>query len=901
MHLLALPFLLLSFTGFLLFRPQCAAAAVNATSVGKAPPGVPLIDEPVEGVNRSLRNLPLEVDDKVGGLLPRSSTGRALLSASPQGDTEALVFLDGTIFLFDSNSIRGSFSTGHPLSSSYLALTDGDDGYFLSCGDDWELYQHSRNFGKKKLEMTVEEYVNMTPIFSADGGITLGSTKSTGFFFYEKTGNVVSSQWMDGLHAPGELVAHDGKSLVPVLQSQGDLRYGPGESKSYYFVRKDYCISHYTNSSKLAWNLTVAHIEARTCMQADCTFFVKVPLRQVYGPNPFPLDSGRSTPQLPKPSQNMIHQSRNPSPTALRGSFNLVKSLGLENRQNFGDLLQSTVVMRPTYHQSNDGSSDIGGITVWHPSSHEVATKASPLWYQIPAVFVLASLLYAMLRSLFKSNKQSTLSMKKQDGVSKKRKSRKAGNTKSSSPTIKEDSQPQENAEGNNRPNFGDKERELLYNNTRTDKYENGRWIGRLFVSQTEIAKGSNGTVVLEGVYDGRLVAVKRLVRAHHDVASKEIQNLIASDQHPNIVRWFGVEHDLDFVYLALERCSCSLDDLIKYFSDFSVSNNLNSVFDDKVRVHLNNCGNEDLEFWKENGCPSPQMIKIMRDIVFGLAHLHELGIVHRDLKPQNVLISSERSLSAKLSDMGISKRLPDDMSSLGQHATGHGSSGWQAPEQLLHERQTRAVDIFSLGCVLFFCMTKGKHPFGNYFERDTNIVNNRFDLFLVEHVPEAVHLFSNLLERDPHLRPKAAEVLLHPLFWNSETRLSFLRDTSDRVELEDRDSGSDLLKELEKIASVAFGGKWGDKLDPLFISDMGRYRKYKFESTRDLLRVIRNKLNHFRELPKDLQEILSPVPDGFDYYFSRRFPKLFMEVYKVVYRFCKDDDFFKKYFHSSF
>ncbi|KAK4858391.1 hypothetical protein QYF36_023159 [Acer negundo] len=51
--------------------------------------------------------------------------------------------------------------------------------------------------------------------------------------------------------------------------------------------------------------------------------------------------------------------------------------------------------------------------------------------------------------------------------------------------------------------------------------------------------------------------------------------------------------------------------------------------------------------------------------------HLHDLGIVHQDLKPQNVLISRERSLCAKLSDMGIGKRLLADMSSLGHHAIG--------------------------------------------------------------------------------------------------------------------------------------------------------------------------------------------------------------------------------------
>jgi len=55
-----------------------------------------------------------------------------------------------------------------------------------------------------------------------------------------------------------------------------------------------------------------------------------------------------------------------------------------------------------------------------------------------------------------------------------------------------------------------------------------------------------------------------------------------------------------------------------------------------------------------------------------GLEHLHELGIIHRDLKPQNVLITKQKSVCAKLSDMGISKRLLKDMSSLGHHATGN-------------------------------------------------------------------------------------------------------------------------------------------------------------------------------------------------------------------------------------
>ncbi|KVI07669.1 hypothetical protein Ccrd_013974 [Cynara cardunculus var. scolymus] len=403
---------------------------------------------------------------------------------------------------------------------------------------------------------------------------------------------------------------------------------------------------------------------------------------------------------------------------------------------------------------------------------------------------------------------------------------------------------------------------------TNTEKIVNGlrypeisetstnRKIGKLLVSDKEIGKGSNGTIVLEGIYDARSVAVKRIVKVHHDVALKEIQNLIVSDQHPNIVRWYGVEYDQDFVYIALERCICSLHEL--------VLSHTNST----VQLQLTTKLLSDFKLWKPNGHPS---------------------------QPQNVLIRKDKSISAKVSDMGISKRLPADMSSLTKSATGN--SGWQAPEQLRNERQTRAVDLFSFGCLLFFCITGGRHPFGDMLERDINIVNDRKDLFLVDNIPEAFDLISNLLHPDPEFRPKAAEVYNHPLFWDSEMRLSFLRDASDRVELEDRETDSSLLKSLESIGTVALGGKWDEKLDNTLLNDIGRYRKYKYDSVRDLLRVIRNKLNHYRELPKELRDVLGPVPTGFEFYFSSRFPKLLMEVYKILQKYCGEEEFLHKYY----
>jgi serine/threonine-protein kinase/endoribonuclease IRE1 len=76
------------------------------------------------------------------------------------------------------------------------------------------------------------------------------------------------------------------------------------------------------------------------------------------------------------------------------------------------------------------------------------------------------------------------------------------------------------------------------------------------------------------------------------------------------------------------------------------------------------------------------------------------------------------------------------------------GSSGWQAPEQLIAKdggavRQSRAMDVFSLGCVMYYCLTAGKHPFGEQYERDTNILRGLCNMAPLHKWPEAYNLVS--------------------------------------------------------------------------------------------------------------------------------------------------------------
>ncbi|ERM96473.1 hypothetical protein AMTR_s00001p00257570 [Amborella trichopoda] len=226
------------------------------------------------------------------------------------------------------------------------------------------------------------------------------------------------------------------------------------------------------------------------------------------------------------------------------------------------------------------------------------------------------------------------------------------------------------------------------------------------------------------------------------------------------------------------------------------------------------------------------------------------------------------------------------------------GSSGWQAPEQLLHGRQTKAIDIFSLGCVLYFCMTKGRHPFGKPLERDLNISHGKFDLCLVDHIPEAVDLLSRMLAHDLTMRPTAQEVLLHPLLWTGEWRLKFLQETSDRIVSAHKKSN--LVVAIEGIHLSAPHKRWDKNMDDAFVSNLkSGPRRYNFRRICDLIRVIRNFSTHYNQLPKHIQELLGPIPSGFYSYFASRFPNLLLEVYKIVYQYCREEVWYKNFVES--
>jgi DNA-binding SARP family transcriptional activator/tRNA A-37 threonylcarbamoyl transferase component Bud32 len=116
-----------------------------------------------------------------------------------------------------------------------------------------------------------------------------------------------------------------------------------------------------------------------------------------------------------------------------------------------------------------------------------------------------------------------------------------------------------------------------------------------------------------------------------------------------------------------------------------------------------------------ESGALEPaRALAIVRQVAAALDAAHEQGLVHRDVKPGNVLLARQRGSEAGehvyLSDFGLTKRSASDS---GLTGTGQfvGTLDYAAPEQFKGGAPDARTDVYSLGCVLFECLT-GRPPF---------------------------------------------------------------------------------------------------------------------------------------------------------------------------------------------
>src|SRR3989338_3366059 len=269
------------------------------------------------------------------------------------------------------------------------------------------------------------------------------------------------------------------------------------------------------------------------------------------------------------------------------------------------------------------------------------------------------------------------------------------------------------------------------------------------YIKIEKIADGGNGKIYkYMNIDDKEIYTLKKIKKE----TIKEIV-LLRKMNDENIIKMKEIIHEKEKIYIVY-----------KYYEESLWSYIINNDNDNEAK-------------------------NIMWKIVKGVKNIHDNKIIHGDLKPENILVNKHKDgVDIGICDFGMA-----DYNNKG--LSGNISTLWyRAPEILIHENYNEKIDIWSLGCIFVFIISKNI-----IFKGETEInqlinilkklrtnnskylsflskyncklsVNNDISTFTeyltnIIESSDLIDLLLNIFQLDPSKRFSINDVCMHPYF----------------------------------------------------------------------------------------------------------------------------------------
>ncbi|KAL8462004.1 hypothetical protein ACS0TY_033186 [Phlomoides rotata] len=271
------------------------------------------------------------------------------------------------------------------------------------------------------------------------------------------------------------------------------------------------------------------------------------------------------------------------------------------------------------------------------------------------------------------------------------------------------------------------------------------------FSPENKIGEGGFGSVYKGKLRNGQMAAIKVLSAESRQGVREfltEIQ-VISDIEHENLVKLYGC---------CVEQNQRIL--VYNYLENNSLAQTLLGVGHSSSNIQFS---------WRTR-------VNICIGVARGLAYLHEEvrpHIVHRDIKASNILL--DKDLTPKISDFGLAKLLPANMTHVSTRVAG--TIGYLAPEYAIRGQLTRRADIYSFGVLLIEivsgrCNTNTRLPIEEQYilERTWQLYEKKELVALVDTAlegqfdPEQACIFFKIgllcTQDSPKLRPTMSAVV---------------------------------------------------------------------------------------------------------------------------------------------